>query len=188
MILIPKPTSKFSTVLKALGLLHDTRRGVVLTEFGRRLADGGITQDEFAATVVKTLQLPNVRIERDTREWKRARLVIKPLSLVLDILDGLYRLNGPNGGYLTLPELVGIIIPLAGAKGNDLAPMLGRLMNSGRIALIFRSGPIVLRKRTTRGWLENFYYFLQITVFADCSRRIRMMKSSFILTGRRFRP
>jgi len=101
---------------KALDLLGDLSGEISLTDFGRRVAGGGITKTEFAMTVVKTLELPNQRIEADTSEWDRVSLRIKPLELILQILSGLQESLGHEQSYLTPFELVNIIIPLAGAQ------------------------------------------------------------------------
>jgi hypothetical protein len=101
---------------KALGLLGDLRGEISLTDFGRRVAQGGITKTEFAMTVIKTLELPNRRIKTDTSEWDRVGLRIKPLELILQILSGLKETLGPEQSYLTPFELVKIVIPLAGAQ------------------------------------------------------------------------
>jgi len=101
---------------KAFDLLRDTRGAISLTPFGRKIADGKITQTEFATTIVKTLQLPNPRIESDTSRWQSAGLTIKPLELILKILGELKKSGGPQQAYLTRGELVGIVIPLAGEQ------------------------------------------------------------------------
>jgi hypothetical protein len=101
---------------KALDLLGDLSGEIALTDFGRRVAGGGITKTEFAMTVIKTLELPNRRIEQDTLEWDRAGLKIKPLELILQILGGLQESLGGEQAYVTPFELVHIVIPLAGVQ------------------------------------------------------------------------
>ena len=54
---------------KALGLLEEAHGRVLVSPFGQLLAEGKITQVEFATTVVKTLELPNRKIISDTTEW-----------------------------------------------------------------------------------------------------------------------
>ena len=98
---------------KALDLL-DTTQPIQLTAFGRRLADGLITKDEFAAATIKTLELPNVRIEQNPAHWGRLR--IRPLALILEIMQGLAAAYGPGEASLTLDELVTVVIPLAGTS------------------------------------------------------------------------
>ena len=86
----------------------------MLTDFGRRVADGNITPTEFAVTVTKSLELPNRLIdsEDEIRQWGNLR--IKPLELILNILSGLQSLFGAERAFLTAKELTSLVIPLAG--------------------------------------------------------------------------
>lgn len=102
---------------KALGLLGDSSGVISLTEFGRRVADGGITKDEFAATVIKTLVLPNRFIE-DVSEWNCSGITIKPLEIILKILVALAENQTTKESYITPDELIKIIIPLAGTNAS----------------------------------------------------------------------
>lgn len=99
---------------KALGLLDPRSQNITLTTFGRRVADGDITQNEFAVSVVRRLELPNRNIEPDLNPWLRAGLRIKPLELILDILRELSRSYGYAATFITPFELRRIVIPLAG--------------------------------------------------------------------------
>lgn len=101
---------------KALGLLEEAHGKVLVSPFGQLLAEGRITQVEFATTVVKTLELPNRKIISDTAEWDAVGLKIKPLELILDVLALIAENHGSYEAYITLFELVRIIIPLAGVK------------------------------------------------------------------------
>ena len=100
---------------RALGLLDEAHGKVVVSPFGELLAEGKITQVEFATTVVKTLELPNRNIE-DPTQWDNHDLKIKPLELILDILSFTASNVGENEAYITPLELVKIVIPLAGEK------------------------------------------------------------------------
>jgi hypothetical protein len=102
---------------KALGVLEETSPGIVLTPFGRSVADGHITRNEFAAAVIATLTLPNRRIESsaEAAKWDAVGLEIYPLRLLLEILDALFAQDAQGRhGYLTADELVEVVIPLAG--------------------------------------------------------------------------
>jgi len=101
---------------KALGLLDEAHGKVLVSPFGQLLAEGVITQVEFATTVIKTLELPNRKIITDTSDWDKADLKIKPLELILNTLVLISEKFGTHEAYLTPFELVRIIIPLAGAK------------------------------------------------------------------------
>ena len=101
---------------KALGLLNEAHGKVVVSPFGQLLAEGKITQVEFATTIVKTLELPNRKIIENTSEWDVAGLKIKPLELILDVLALIAEKFGSYEAYITPFELLKIVIPLAGAK------------------------------------------------------------------------
>ncbi len=102
---------------KALGLMADTRGGILLTDYGKKIADGKITPTEFAMSVIKTLELPNPRIESNIEEWGTLR--IKPLELILRILSLLAENFGVPEAYITPFELYRIVIPLAGINAID---------------------------------------------------------------------
>lgn len=108
---------------KALGLIEEAHGKIIVSPFGQLLAEGKITQVEFATTVIKTLELPNRKIIEDTSDWDKANLKIKPLELILDILAKVADKYGTQEAYVTPLELVSIIIPLAGVKApwNDYA-------------------------------------------------------------------
>ena len=104
---------------KGTGLLAPQDGEILLTAFGRRVAEGRITQGEFAATMVQQTILPNPWTYADSEiaKWKAANLEIRPLLLILSVMQEL-RLHhgGPRSAYLEVRELIKIVIPLAGAK------------------------------------------------------------------------
>lgn len=100
----------------ALGLLQRGNGVLRLTEFGQAVASGRITPGAFAVSIVNSLTLPNKLIENDTQEWDNAGLTIKPLQLILEIMEDLGAVYGPKSAALTPFELVNIVIPLAGVK------------------------------------------------------------------------
>lgn len=101
---------------KAVGLIEDSTGRIQLTTFGKQVATGEIGPVEFAATVIKTLELPNRRIDADWRSWDAANLTLKPLELILSILVDLNKTRGEDEAYITPDELAKIVIPLAGAN------------------------------------------------------------------------
>ena len=102
----------------ALGLLQPEHGALHVTTFGQAVASGKITSDAFAATIVNSLTLPNRYIESSTDEWDNAGLSIKPLQLILQIMEDLGRVHGSQSAKMTPFELVHIVIPLAGAKSQ----------------------------------------------------------------------
>lgn len=103
---------------QGLGLLQKSVGKIHLTDWGRRVASGSVTTDEFAITTAKTLTLPNRFLEPNPTEWDRVGLEIKPLELILKILLSLAEGFSSREAYITALELTRIIIPLAGTKAN----------------------------------------------------------------------
>lgn len=107
---------------KALGLIpSQTHNGVIaLTPFGRAVAERRVSQSEFAALTISTLTLPNPNIHSPEycSLWKNCGLTIKPLRLILSVVNTL----GQSGisdslgsqARITSGELSKIVIPLAG--------------------------------------------------------------------------
>lgn len=103
---------------RGLGMLENGKRGqIILSPFGRKLADGELTQVEFATTIIKTLELPNRRIENDTSDWDSIGLSFKPFEIILEILRSLEERLGSIEAFITPEELIRIVIPLSGDNG-----------------------------------------------------------------------
>jgi hypothetical protein len=183
---------------KALGVLAGTEDGIRLTRFGKSVADRNTTKVEFATTVIKTLQLPNLRIESEPEKWQRAGLTIKPLELILSILVELNRDGGENKAYLTPEELIKIVIPLAGegASPERHAEAIeshreGRLsvsrwpncapkLNDGKMArefLIFLANYGICRKVEGTTWEKERYYLNALSP-AEANRLVNLPQKS----------
>jgi hypothetical protein len=106
---------------KGTGLLSQERGIIHLTPLGRRVAGGSVTQAEFAAIIVQQTILPNpwTYSPEEIEKWHEARLEIRPLALILEVLRELGRRSGGTSeAYITPWELIRICIPLAGAKAS----------------------------------------------------------------------
>ena len=103
---------------KGTGLLEPVDGEIQLTPLGRRIAVGALTQGEFAAIMVKQTILPNpwTTPPDEIKKWRDAGLEIRPLKLILELLDELGNRFGLLSAYITTNELIRIIIPLVGAK------------------------------------------------------------------------
>jgi len=98
------------------GLYKKQRGKIELTPFGKKVADGRINQDEFAASVINTTVLPNATTDKPAEllKWNKAGLKIYPFKTILSVLGELQK-HSPES-YLTTFELIRIIIPLSGEK------------------------------------------------------------------------
>lgn len=106
---------------KGTGLLLPERGTILLTPLGRKVAGGNVTQGEFAAIMVQQTVLPNpwTYSPEELAQWQAAGLEIKPLALILEVLEVLGRDHGgTEAAYITPWELIHICIPLAGSKAG----------------------------------------------------------------------
>ncbi len=103
---------------KGTGLLEPVTGKIQLTSLGHNVANGAITHDEFAALMIRNTVLPNpiTYKEDEINQWRKADLRIKPFELLLSIMNILGKAYAPNQASLSPNELIGIVIPLAGAK------------------------------------------------------------------------
>ena len=105
---------------KALGLIGKSKNGLInVTPFGCKIATNEITQADFAAITINTLELPNRRIqtEEECEKWDRCGVRIHPLKLILRILCELDSRN-KSMGYITPQELYDVVIPLSASSVN----------------------------------------------------------------------
>lgn len=124
---------------KGTGILKPFGGKIELTLLGHKVAKGKVTQGEFAAIMVQQTVLPNPETyaENEFKKWRNAGLEIKPLALILQILEDLGEISGAQYAFLTPNELIKVAIPLAGEKRNSkvIADILLKV-RSGRISTI----------------------------------------------------
>ncbi len=143
---------------KSLYLIpKDTHGKIMLTDWGRKVADHEISQTEFSAVTIMTHQLPNTRIQPPEvcQKWQDSGISIKPLKLILSLIQ--------KTDFLTLEELIKIVIPLSctpNATTDDYANFI----------LWYREGALDTRlwpdccersndKRMAREFLLFLYYY-----------------------------
>lgn len=102
---------------RGTGLLVPQRGVISLTALGHRVAAGQITQGEFASLMIQQTVLPNPATYKpaDFDQWVDAGLQIRPLKLILEVMEALGRATHvTTDASLTNSELVRVVIPLAG--------------------------------------------------------------------------
>jgi hypothetical protein len=103
---------------RGTGLLASVRGQIQLTELGHSVAAGRITHDEFAALMVRNTILPNPETYKDeeSQNWRNVNLCIKPLELILAVINTLGEKFNSKNAFITPNELIKVVIPLAGEK------------------------------------------------------------------------
>ena len=106
---------------KGTGLLLPDRGTIHVSPLGRKVAAGSITQGEFAGIMVRQTVLPNpwTYTAQEIAKWRAANLEIRPLALILEVLEQLGQSRGGvASAFITPGELIRICIPLAGVKAT----------------------------------------------------------------------
>lgn len=110
---------------RGTGLVAAVGGQIELTRLGRSVAAGRITNDEFAALMVRNTVLPNPATysDQELAKWTEAGLRIKPFELILSVMDQLGRTYEITEAFLSSNELIKVVIPLAGtmAPHGDIA-------------------------------------------------------------------
>jgi HNH endonuclease len=126
---------------RGTGLILPDRGVVHLTDFGRRVASGQITQGEFAALMVQQTVLPNPATysPQEIAHWQAADLQIRPLKLILEIMNELGRQSvGIKAASLNNDELIRIVIPLIGIGAT--VPVIARHIMRHRLGQLNLAG------------------------------------------------
>lgn len=104
---------------RGTGLITQDPGVIHLTSLGDRVASGRVTQGEFAALMVQQTVLPNpvTYAPAEVAKWHASGLNIRPLTLILEILEELGRKHGGiSAASLNNDELIRVVVPLAGIK------------------------------------------------------------------------
>lgn len=121
---------------RGTGLLERVHGEIRLTNLGHTVASGRITNDEFAALMVRNTVLPNPQTyhQSEIQKWQDANIRIKPLELILSVMDRLGREYGVEEAYISPNELIKVVIPLSGEKKNitDICYCINKFRN-GRL-------------------------------------------------------
>ncbi len=148
---------------KGTGLLVPDRGEIHLTALGSRIAEGRITQGEFAAILVQQTVLPNPATysPAELAKWRAADLEIRPLALILSIIDELKRNHGGTKEAFIRPrELIRVVIPLAGIK-TAVAEIANLLIRFRRGTLDVSSWPDCTPESNDKRLAREFLLFLE---------------------------
>lgn len=146
---------------KALGLIPLGSKGrIELTDFGRQVADAEISQSDFAAITISSFTLPNpgVQSPEECKCWNDAGLRIRPLALVLEIMQGLR--EAEQAPMLTKAELTKIVIPLSGVPTVEIQDYVERIRDYRRGDLDLAGWPNCVPSANDHRIAREFLLFL----------------------------
>lgn len=84
---------------------------IFLTEFGRALGQGRVSEKEFYRFIVQRFMYPHPSFD-DYEEWVESGNTIRPLLLIIKTLVALFEKAGKNFAYLTANEIYEYLQPL----------------------------------------------------------------------------
>lgn len=143
---------------KVLGVLTDDRE-IRLTELGERYATRQMSSTEFGVHTVLNHVLPSSVYGEDEREkWRIADLQIRPLLLILQVLNLLSK-EAPDSGFLIEHEYLRVVLPLSSQTQN--ADRIARAVldqRAGRLSV--GQWPTVISKPNDSRMALEFMKFL----------------------------
>lgn len=103
---------------KTFGLIPPDRGGagvIRLTDLAKSIANGGVSQVDFASAMIISFKLPNAinYTEQQIREWENNDLTVHPFKIILQVIRDLDKYDQ---GWLTNNELYYIVVPMVGDK------------------------------------------------------------------------
>lgn len=148
---------------RAPGLISSegSRGEIILTDFGRKVADREISQTEFAAVTIRTLTLPNNRVQTPTEceEWNAAGIILHPLMIVISTIRELF-VRSPEQGYLTPVELLKIIVPLSAAPTVSVEDYANFVIWNREGVLNLSNWPSTASRSNDPRFVKEFLIFL----------------------------
>ena len=135
------------------------RDGVIrITDLGKKIVSGEISQGDFAASTIATFTLPNkvTYTQKEIDEWKRHKLEIHPLRLILEVLQCLHKMGE---GWITPEELCTVVLPMAADKkpANEMASYVFRYRETSEA---FSDWPDCVNRSNDKRYIKEFLKFL----------------------------
>ncbi|HHX59808.1 MAG TPA: hypothetical protein GX707_03575 [Epulopiscium sp.] len=84
---------------------------IMLTGFGRALAEGKVSEAEFYKYIIQKFEYPHLAYS-DYDEWKKSGVVIRPLLCIIKTMVELFEKSGKEEAYLTAYEIFKYLQPL----------------------------------------------------------------------------
>lgn len=84
---------------------------IMMTGFGRALAEGRVSEQEFYKYIIKTFAYPHLAYS-DCEAWVESGRRIRPLLLIIKALVTLFEKKGRDASYITAAEIYSFLQPL----------------------------------------------------------------------------
>lgn len=105
-------------IIQPKQLVAGPEASIQMTEFGRALANGYVSQQEFYRFIVTQFEYPHPAYDDNWDAWKRAGRFLKPLAFILKILVRIYE-NDETQNHITSEELATFAYPVSDYRKVD---------------------------------------------------------------------
>lgn len=101
-------------------------KAIVLTPFGKALAQGKVSRKEFYKYIVQKFKYPH-RAYSDYETWVKSGVEIRPLLCIIKTLVFIFERGGKNEAYLTAKDIYYNLQPLTNENCETIADQILRL-------------------------------------------------------------
>lgn len=84
---------------------------IMLTGFGKALAEGRVSEEEFYRYIIKKFRYPHLAFS-DYEDWVSEGISVRPLLLIIKALVTLFEKKGRDAAYITSAEIYSFLQPL----------------------------------------------------------------------------
>lgn len=98
---------------------------IMLTDFGRALAKGKVSEEEFYKYIIRKFEFPHLAYS-DYEEWVKSGATIRPLLCIIKTLVELFEKGGSDQSYITAYEIYEYLQPL---KSEEISSAAKEIMS-----------------------------------------------------------
>lgn len=103
---------------------------IVLTPFGKALAKGEVSEEQYYRFIITRFQYPHPAYS-DYEEWKNSGVVIRPLLCIIKTMVVLFEKAGIENSYLTPSEIYRYLQNLTDENCDDVANLILQKRSAG---------------------------------------------------------
>lgn len=104
---------------------------IMLTQFGKALATGKVSEKEFYEYIIKKFQYPHLAYS-DYDKWSKSGITIRPLLCIIKTLVSLFENGGVSESYITSSEVYRYLQKLT---NEDCSSAVTEILNNRKDAL-----------------------------------------------------
>lgn len=148
---------------RLFGLIPNISTGgvITLTPLAQSIAQGSVSQADFAASMIVSVKLPNPvsYTKAQIWQWQQHDLIIHPFKLILKILRELASLDHAHAS-LTVDELARVVVPMAADRSQTPKSMATYVLRYREDPLVVQDWPNCVPSSNDERYLGEYLRFL----------------------------